>query len=325
MSREIITIPNIFKNIITSMNFEYTALVGRVEEGTEIINILNRTYNRNPIIIGNIGEGKSKLIEKIAFNLNKKIFLYLNVSKLIQQFKINNNIFSDLISFIKKNSKIILIINDIEILFDPSISYDLLFYVNKFIENIKKNKIQLIGTITSKSKYTEILNKFHKLNFLFSDLQLKEFSENEIIEILEWETNKFNIKYKTKLNYTQSNLKDIYKLSKAFIKQIPSPIKEIFVLDSIFSKYIQSFNINYTKYNINLNITKSNIIDAIMNYTTIPSSFINTSSNSSELLNKLTEDLHKRIFGQDNAIKKITSSIKRAFTGLKETNKPIGS
>ena len=322
MSRETIVIPTIFKNIITPVSFEYTSLVGRVEEGTEIINILNRTYNRNPIIIGSLGEGKSKLIEKIAFNLHKKIFLYLNISQLIQQFKNNNYILFDLISFIEKNTKIILIIKDIELLFDSSLPYDLLCSINKFIESLKKNKIQLIGTINSKSKYTEVLNKFNKLNFLLSEVQLKEFSENEIIEILEWETNEFNIKYKTKLNYTQSNFKDIYKLSKAFIKHIPSPIKEIFVLDSIFSKHI---SLTSYKSNVNLNITKSDIIEAIMNYTTIPVSFINTSSNSSNILNKLTEDLHNRIFGQDNAIEKITSSIKRAFTGLKETNKPIGS
>ena len=58
-------------------------------------------------------------------------------------------------------------------------------------------------------------------------------------------------------------------------------------------------------------------------WTKIPVSRLSESEQSRLL--RLEETLHKRIIGQDEAVKALSSSIRRSRVGLRESNRPIGS
>ncbi len=45
----------------------------------------------------------------------------------------------------------------------------------------------------------------------------------------------------------------------------------------------------------------------------------------SERLLKLEEILHQRVIGQDEAVTAVSKAVRRAHTGLKDPNRPIGS
>ena len=70
-------------------------------------------------------------------------------------------------------------------------------------------------------------------------------------------------------------------------------------------------------------VGEDQIADVLANWTGIPV-FKLTESESNRLLN-MEDELHKRIIGQDEAVKAVSRSIRRTRAGLKDPNRPSGS
>ena len=70
-------------------------------------------------------------------------------------------------------------------------------------------------------------------------------------------------------------------------------------------------------------VTADDIAEVVSRWTGIPVSRMMQSEK--EKLLHLEEELHKRVIGQDEAIKKVTRAIRRNRAGLKDPNKPIGT
>jgi ATP-dependent Clp protease ATP-binding subunit ClpB len=70
-------------------------------------------------------------------------------------------------------------------------------------------------------------------------------------------------------------------------------------------------------------ITESDIADVVSRWTNIPvSRMLEEEANK---LSRMEEFMHKRIVGQDEAVKKISETIKRSRAGISDPNRPIGS
>jgi len=72
-----------------------------------------------------------------------------------------------------------------------------------------------------------------------------------------------------------------------------------------------------------LQVTEDDIADILSSWTGIPVSQL-TEEESSKLL-RMEEELHKRIVGQDEAVRAVSRSIRRARSGLKDPKRPSGS
>ena len=72
-----------------------------------------------------------------------------------------------------------------------------------------------------------------------------------------------------------------------------------------------------------MNITAEDIAEVIANWTGIPASKITESEN--EKLKKLSQTLHERVVGQNEAVEAVAKAIKRGRVGLKDPKRPIGS
>ena len=72
-----------------------------------------------------------------------------------------------------------------------------------------------------------------------------------------------------------------------------------------------------------INITEEDIANVISNWTGIPATKISQTEN--EKLKKLEETLHKRVIGQEEAVKAVAKAIRRGRVGLKDPKRPIGS
>ncbi|HEY4480150.1 MAG TPA: AAA family ATPase [Candidatus Paceibacterota bacterium] len=70
-------------------------------------------------------------------------------------------------------------------------------------------------------------------------------------------------------------------------------------------------------------INENDIAEIVSKWTGIPMSRM--LEEEAEKLNRMEEDLRKRVVGQDEAVKKITDTIKRSRAGIADPNKPIGS
>ena len=70
-------------------------------------------------------------------------------------------------------------------------------------------------------------------------------------------------------------------------------------------------------------VEKEQIADVVSQWTKIPVSRL--TEKESKRLAKLENELHKRVIGQDEAVKAVSDAIKRGRVGLKDPNRPIGS
>ena len=70
-------------------------------------------------------------------------------------------------------------------------------------------------------------------------------------------------------------------------------------------------------------VTEEDIAEIVSSWTGIPVKSL-TEEESAKLL-KLEEVLHKRVIGQDEAVKAVSKAIRRGRVGLKDPNRPVGS
>jgi ATP-dependent Clp protease ATP-binding subunit ClpC len=70
-------------------------------------------------------------------------------------------------------------------------------------------------------------------------------------------------------------------------------------------------------------VDENDIAEVLSNWTGVPVYKL-TSTESSKLMN-MENDLHKRVIGQDQAIKTVSKAIRRSRSGLKDPKRPIGS
>ncbi|AND86155.1 AAA domain-containing protein [Clostridium tyrobutyricum] len=73
----------------------------------------------------------------------------------------------------------------------------------------------------------------------------------------------------------------------------------------------------------NLNVTEDHIASVVSQWTNIPVKKL--TEKESERLLKLEDILHKRVIGQEEAVKAISRAVRRARVGLKDPKRPIGS
>ena len=70
-------------------------------------------------------------------------------------------------------------------------------------------------------------------------------------------------------------------------------------------------------------VTEDEITAIISRWTGIPVMKLNESERNKTL--HLDQEIHKRVIGQDEAVKKVTEAIIRSRAGIKDPSKPIGS
>lgn len=70
-------------------------------------------------------------------------------------------------------------------------------------------------------------------------------------------------------------------------------------------------------------VTNEDIASIVSQWTNVPVTQL-TQSESKRLMN-LEDELHKRIIGQEEAVKSVSSAIRRSRTGIKDPKKPIGT
>ncbi|MFY9214031.1 MAG: ATP-dependent Clp protease ATP-binding subunit [Tissierellaceae bacterium] len=77
------------------------------------------------------------------------------------------------------------------------------------------------------------------------------------------------------------------------------------------------------KHSSNMTVSYDEIAAIVSNWTGVPVSKMTTEE--SERLLKLEDTLHKKVIGQEQAVKAVSSSVRRARVGLKDPKKPVGS
>ena len=293
-------------------------IVDREKEIKNIEQILVKSIENNVIIVGEEGVGKHTIIDALAKKIylgKTSIFLMyrrilkLNMEKILTEYvdqKQRENFFEDLLKEAHQAKNIILFIDNIDkYLTSGEGKIDLTISLEKFA---KSDLIQIIG-ITTPFAYQSFIFPNEKISQIFNKVDVYEVSSQEAENIVLDSVFAFENHYKVSIYYEA--VKEVIEKSGFYLTYIPFPEKAIDLLDTA-CVYVKQ----------NGKVTSEIINQVLMEKTHIPTTI--TKQMKEKLLNFETL-LFSRIIQQDEAIKKLSSALRRSFLLIGKRKKPLAS
>lgn len=302
-------------------------LIGRRNEVSRAVIILNRRKKNNIIFVGEPGVGKTALVEGIALRIHhgevpetlKDTKIYsLDMGALLAGTRYRGDFEARLKATIKSLEKIpnvVLFIDEIHTIIGAgAVSGGALDAANILKPALGSGKFRCIGTTTF-----EEYKSFDK-DRAFS----RRFQKIDLYEPTVAETRKILIGLKPVyekfhgVTYSKKALSAAAELSAKYIQEHFLPDKAIDVLDEAATILKLSKRFKKRKRVIAADIEK-----AVAKIARIPPKRISTSD--LEKLHNLQEELQKVIFGQDPAIEAMVRAIKISRAGMTGNTRPVGS
>ena len=303
-------------------------VIGRENEIERVAQILCRRRKNNPLLVGDAGVGKTAIAEGLAKKivdgdipevLKDTVIFSLDLGALIAGTKYRGDFEQRLKNVLKQLSKkpnAILFIDEIHTIIGAgSASGGTLDASNLLKPALAKGELRCIGATTF-NEYRTVFEKDHALTRRFQKIDVDEPSIPVSIEILKGLKKSFESHHKIK--FLNNALISAVELSAKYITDRKLPDKAIDVIDEAgaLQKILPKTKQKKT-------ISSKEIEEVISKIAKIPSKNINQDDLS--MLRNLERDLKAIIFGQDEAINKLSTAIKMARSGLLSDNKPIGS
>ena len=303
-------------------------LIGRERELNRTIQILCRRQKNNPIYVGDAGVGKTAIAEGLARRivegdvpevLKDAVIYALDMGSLLAGTRYRGDFEERLKAVMKQLEKregSILFIDEIHTVIGAgATSGGALDASNLLKPALASGAIRCIGSTTYK-EYRQFFEKDRALVRRFQKIDVAEPSIPDAIEIMKGLKPYFEEFHA--VEYTSDALKGAVELSARYINDRKLPDKAIDVIDETGAS-LKLLPEDQRKKVIDL----ADVEATVATMARIPPKTV--SKTDSELLSSLEQNLKTVVFGQDEAIGALSSSIKLARAGLREPEKPIGS
>ncbi|MFP4348686.1 MAG: AAA family ATPase [Desulfococcaceae bacterium] len=291
------------------------------------VQVLCRRRKNNPVFVGEPGVGKTALAEGLALKINSgevpdllldvKIYA-LDLGALLAGTKFRGDFekrLKGVITALKRKKNAILFIDEIHTIVGAgatsSGSMDASNIMKPFLST---GELRCIGSTT----YEEYQNHFEKdraLSRRFEKIEVPEPSVKETYKILKGLKSYYEEHHD--ITYTDPALRTAAELSSKYINDRFLPDKAIDVIDETGAYIRLTGAANRTK------IHPTDIEKIVAKMAKIPTHSVSTSDKAR--LETLTESLQSVVFGQEDAIKSMVTSIKRSRAGLGTPDHPVGS
>ena len=303
-------------------------LIGRVPELQRCTQILCRRRKNNPLFVGEAGVGKTALAEGLARKIVRRevpevlsdcTIYSLDMGSLLAGAKYRGDFEQRLkavLTELNKQPGAILFIDEIHTVIGAgAVSGGTLDASNLLKPMLASGGIKCIGSTTYR-EYRGIFEKDRALSRRFQKIDVTEPSIEEAIEILRGLKSRFEAHHKVK--YTQPALRTAVELSARYLSDRQLPDTAIDVIDEAGAKTHLTAG-EKRKKTVGIREIESMIADIAR----IPPKHV--SASDTRALKNLERDLKMLVFGQDQAISALASSIKMARSGLGNADKPIAS
>ena len=322
---------NVYCNSLLDVANDFE-IIGMEKDLRSLVEILARKDRANALIVGETGVGKTSLIRSLIGKLTQNelpaslsnIQPYeLDLISLSQGVSYKGEIedrFKSVIDDLSDISQPVLVIENFHRLGETTSS------LNAILPSIKKilsnNTIQFICT-SSIDGYTKNLEKDRELTAYFEKISLEAPSEENTVEILD---SKKSI-YEQYHNITLDNdvIPEIVRLAKRYMPERNLPASAIDLLDRSMASVKIEKELGQTTNgdSIPIILKKDEIRNVVAKMTGIPMG--NIQSEERQRLSSAEDILHKRVVGQNHAIKSILDAVFESRSGLNKKGQPIGS
>lgn len=299
-------------------------IIGRDDELIELTEVLARRKKNNVIIVGEPGVGKTAIAEGLALKIinddcpdilkNKKVWS-LDVTSMVAGTKYRGEfeerakaVFDQL----AKKDDVILFIDEIHMIMGAgSAGGSNIDIANLLKPLLAGGKLLCIGATTSE-EYRENFEKDRALQRRFQKVVIDQPSKEDTKKIVKG-LKKYYEEFHG-LEYDEAAMELAVDLAERYMHGKYNPDRAIDVIDVAGAR---------NKLHKLGNIDKSAIENAVSKITRIPIDMIDAKENTNYA--NLETNIKKKLFGQDKAVGALVESILVAKSGMRPTNKPIGS
>jgi ATP-dependent Clp protease ATP-binding subunit ClpA len=303
-------------------------LIGRDQEIERTIQVLCRRRKNNPLLVGEAGVGKTAIAEGLAKRIVEEnvpeilldnVIYSLDLGGLVAGTKYRGDFekrLKALLNQLKNHPEAILFIDEIHTIIGAGSASGGTMDVSNLIKPVlASGQLRCIGS-TTYQEYRGVFEKDHALARRFQKIDVLEPSVEDTVLILKGLKSRFEEHHDVK--YSAEALRAAAELSDRFITDRHLPDKAIDVIDEAGAKQRMS-----TKDNRKPIIEVIDIEEIVSKIARVPAKSV--SSNDIEKLANLEKNLKMLVFGQDEAISALATSIKLSRAGLRDSQKTIGS
>jgi ATP-dependent Clp protease ATP-binding subunit ClpA len=301
-------------------------LIGRAAELERTMQVLCRRRKNNPVFVGDPGVGKTAMAEGLAQKIQKgevpdlledmEIFS-LDLGGMLAGTKFRGDFeqrLKGVIAELQKKPKAILFIDEIHTIVGAGATSSGSMDASNILKPVlASGEIRCIGSST----FEEFKNHFEKdraLSRRFEKIEIMEPPVSESIKILKGLRSRYEEHHG--IVYTDAALKAAVELSTKYLRDRFLPDKAIDVIDEAGAFIRLSGSTRRKK------INPADIEKIIAKMARVPTVSVSTSDRSK--LENLEADLKEVVFGQDDAINALVTSIKRSRAGLGSPERPVG-
>lgn len=301
-------------------------VVGRMDEIERVMQTLCRRKKNNPLLVGEPGVGKTAIAEGLALKIsegdvpdilkNSKVFA-LDMGALVAGTKYRGDFEKRLKGIIQEltaQKNAILFIDEIHTMVGAgATSGGSMDASNLLKPALARGELKCIGATT----YAEFRNFFDKdkaLSRRFAKVDVEEPSVEDTFTILKGVQHKYEAYHKIK--FTDEALQTAIDLSVKYLHDRFLPDKAMDIIDEVGAHFMLKGQEGVT-------VKPKDIEESVAKIMKLPSTVIST--DDTKKLKSLEKDLAAHIIGQDEAIKALSTAIKRSYAGLNAGDKPIGS
>jgi ATP-dependent Clp protease ATP-binding subunit ClpA len=302
-------------------------LIGRENEIDRVMQVLCRRRKNNPILVGDPGVGKTAIAEGLALKIhNKEVpallqnseLFSLDMGALLAGTKYRGDFeqrLKDVITALIEKENALLVIDEIHTVVGAGATSSGSMDASNILKPaLSSGDIKCIGTTT----YEEYKNHFEKdraFSRRFEKIEISEPSVDETRLIL-MGLRPYYEKHHG-LSYSDQTIEAAAYLSDKYINDRFLPDKAIDVIDET-GAFLRLKGAANRK-----NVTPKDIETIVANIAKVPVTSVTATDKAN--LESLPERLSKVIFGQEDAIRTLTTAIKRSRAGLAAPERPIGS
>lgn len=299
-------------------------LIGRVEEVQDLIHVLARRKKNNCLLVGQPGTGKTAIAEGLAkkivegdvpHTLRSRVVYSLDLGQLVAGTRFRGDFEERLKSVLKcleEDTNAILFIDEIHMIMGAGSGGNSSMDVANLLKPVLgKGRLLTIGA-TTPDEFAKSFEKDHALMRRFAKIDIRETdvpSTKLIVRGLKSHYEDFH-----GVEYADDLLDQAVDLTNRYVKNRYFPDKALDVIDAAGA---------LVKLRQEREVQIRDVVSVIAKISKIGVDVVDV--DSTDTYRNLAERLATRVFGQQEAIDKLVESVLISKSGLRETNKPIGS